>query len=76
MGNAGGNNLLQLGLAIDPVNDYVHSAMVDENFLLVAAHLDETIKKKIVNHEYVDFAKLLSRDRILEEEDGRMQMVM
>ena len=50
--------------------------MVDEHFLLVAAHLDETTRKKIINSEYVDFSKLLQRDRVLEDEDGHMQMLV
>ena len=62
-------------VVIDASNIYVHSAMVDENYLLVRAHLDEAIKHKIVASEYVDFAKLLPKDRVLEEEDSRMQMV-
>ena len=59
---------------ITEMND--HSAMVDENFLLVASHVDDATKAKIVNGEYIDFAKLIQHDRILEEEDGRVQMLI
>ena len=58
------------------MNEYVHSAMVDENFLLVAAHVDEGTRKKITEGGYVDFAKLIPRDKVLEEEDGQMQIVV
>ena len=32
---------------------------VDNDYLLVASHLDETICNKIINQEYVNFSKLL-----------------
>ena len=42
---------------------------------MVVSHIDDTLKKKIENHEYVDFARLLARDKILEEEDPGMRLV-
>ena len=38
--------------------------------------MDETTCAKIVKGEYVDFGKLLPKDRILVEEDGRMELVI
>ena len=58
------------------VNDYQFIAQIDEDYLLIGGHLDETIQNKIVKGEYVDFGKLLPKDRILVEEDGRMEMVV
>ena len=60
----------------DVENRFVHSAMVDENYLIVAAHVDEITQKKIQSGQYVDFARLIPRDRIQEEEDTTMQMVV
>ena len=54
----------------------VHSMMVDEDYLIVASHIDENAKLKISNGEYVDFAKLLPKDRILEEEEVKLQMTI
>ena len=51
-----------------------HSALVDEDYLLVGTHIDENTKQKVVNGEYVDFAKLLPSDRLVED-DHRMEMV-
>ena len=51
---------------------YMHDVLVDEKILLVAAHVDHNTKIKIQNFEYVDLAKLLPRDRIMEEEDNRL----
>ena len=60
------------------VNEFenrVHSTMVDDEYLMIGAHLDETLIKKIVNHEYVDFAKLLPQERLAHEEDHRMELI-
>ena len=34
-----------------------HSVMVDDDYLLVAAHVDNATLTKIINSEYVDFSK-------------------
>ena len=64
-----GNNKL------NAINQYKHSAMVDETYKLVGAHVDEVTKQKIQNFGYVDLARLLPRDRIIEEEDKRLTLV-
>ena len=61
---------------IDLENNFVHSAMVDESYLVLATHIDENLRNKIEKGEYVDLAKLLPKDRIAQEEDQRLQMVM
>ena len=60
---------------IDFRNNFVHSVMVDESFLLVASHLDQNTYDKIVKGEYVDFARLIPKDKVLMEEENKMQMV-
>ena len=59
----------------DLCKDYVHSAMVDEHYLMVGGHIDDSLKAKIGKGEYIDFAKLLTRDRILDEEEETYRMV-
>ena len=54
---------------------FLHSAFVDEEYLVIGSHVDEITSKKIVNCEYVDFAKLLPRDRLSVDEDHRMELV-
>ena len=49
--------------------------MVDEGFLLVAAHIDSATRDKITKGQYVRFSKLLSHDRGDMDEDQRMEMV-
>ena len=38
---------------------------VDDNYMVIGAHVDQNIQQKIVNHEYVDFARLLPKDRVV-----------
>ena len=51
------------------------AAVVDENYVIIGGHLDENLRNKILNHEYVDFARLLPKDRLQREEDHRMEIV-
>ena len=61
---------------IDINRNFVHSAMVDETYMLVASHLDESIIRKIENSEYVDFIKLIPKDKIVAEDDTELKLVM
>ena len=68
----GTNDLIENNLT----TQFMRSALMDESFLLVASHLDSGTHEKIIKGEYVDFARLIPKDRILAEEDNRMQLVM
>ena len=52
-----------------------HSLLVDSEYLLVGAHVDDATKRKIENSEYIDFAKLLIKDKQEGLDDNRMVMV-
>ena len=56
--------------------DHTFSAIVDESFIVVGSHLDQTMIDKIQRGEYVDFGCLIPRDRVLIEEDQRLEMVI
>ena len=60
---------------LDVNNELVHSVMVDQNYLMVATHIDESLKRKIINGEYVDFACLLPRDRVETQESQHYELV-
>ena len=60
---------------LDLSNEFVHSALVDEAYLTVGGHVDDNLKQKIWDNEYVDFAHLLPRDKVSKEEDHRMEFV-
>ena len=62
-------------LAINDDSPFIHSAIADESYMLVATHLDEAIIKRIEQDEYVDFAKLLARDKMLDNEETEMRLV-
>ena len=56
-------------------NSFLHTAYVDEEYLVFGSHVDETLQKRIINHEFIDFRHLLPRDRVSVEEDQRMELV-
>ena len=58
------------------VNFLTLTAMVDEGYFVVGAHLDETNMNKIGRGEYVDFGKLLPWDKVLNEEDYKLEMIV
>ena len=52
------------------------SALMDEKLIVVGAHLEEAMINKIREGKYVDFSKLIPKDRVMAEEDTRMEMVV
>ena len=60
-------------LGSNTVDTAIH---MDQDYLLVGSHVDEATQVKIVKGEYVDFGKLLPKDKILAEEDGHMELIM
>ena len=71
------NNMQPLAgrFPVTPIRNPVHAALLDEDYLLVGNYIDKSIRKKIGNGEYVDYSKLLPKDRTTSEEDNRMEMV-
>ena len=54
---------------------YIYSLMLDDDYQALASHIEEGIVEKIKQGQYVDFAKLLPRDKSDFEEDNRMELV-
>ena len=50
------------------------AALIDEDFELIESQVSEKMIEKIVNNEYVNFAKLLPKDKLVIEEEDRYQM--
>ena len=63
------------GRDFDYKQQFIHSAMVDEQYSMVATHVDETLYNKVTNGEYVDFSKLIPRDRVWEEDNQTLELV-
>ena len=54
----------------------IPTVQMDEDYRLVASHIDHKMRIQIINHEYIDFAKLLPRNRVGQvSEDQILQMV-
>ena len=58
-----------------PSGGMLHSVMVDESYSMVASHVDPLIRARILEGEYVDFAKLLPKDKINWHDDNQMEMM-
>ena len=52
------------------------TAKMDEDYLVIGAHVDECTQAKITKGEYIDFGKLIPKDKIVSEEDGWMELIM
>ena len=50
-------------------NLLLHSVVADDDYAIVAAHVDESLKRRIIEGEYVDFSRLVPRDRVSLEAD-------
>ena len=53
--------------------NFVHSAVLDENYIMVGSHVDDCTRRKIGQGEYVDFSKF--QNKLNNEEDVWMEMV-
>ena len=62
-------------LESDSLGHLIHSVLVDEEYSAIASHLDENMRRSIMTGEYVDFVRLLPRDRIQLEQDQWMEIV-
>ena len=56
--------------------NFLHTAMVDESYIVVASHVDEVTIGKIQKSEYIDFSKLIPRDRATSQDDQRLELVI
>ena len=56
-------------------NELACTILVDNDYQVLGNHLDENIKRKIVQHEYIDIARLLPRDHVKVENDNRLEMI-
>ena len=50
-------------------NEFIHTGLVDEKFLCIGAHLEEGLRQEIVTGQYVDFARLLPKEKSAEDEN-------
>ena len=55
---------------------FCQTALIDESYMVIGGHLDAATLVKIRDGEYIDFSKLIPKDRVLIEEDKRLEMIM
>ena len=58
------------------VNQTYTTAMMDEEYMVIGGHIDENTRNKIINGDYIDFGKLLPKDRLLVEDEGKLELVI
>lgn len=51
-------------------------AQIDQDYLVIGSHIDQVTQEKIANSGYVDFSKLLPKDKILIEDDNQLELVI
>ena len=49
---------------------------MDQDYLVVGSHIDENMQSRIIRGEYIDFGKLLPKDRVTPDNEGRMELTM
>ena len=65
-----GNNIPSLN------NNFpVHSALYDDEYQIIGGNVDSALQSKIINHEYVDFSRLLPKDRVQGHDDHHMELI-
>ena len=58
-------------------SELLHSVIVDEDFAIIGSQVDDITKRKIWDGGYVDFARLILRDRLHSiEDERRMEFIM
>ena len=60
---------------ISPPFHQQYLTVVEENYLVIGSHLDGGLQNKIINNKYVDFSKLITKDRVTRDEDHRMELI-
>ena len=68
-------NVNEPGLVLFGPNQFMRTAIMDEDYLIVAAHVDENLERRIRNGEFVDFTRLLPRDRVQMQQDNRIELI-
>ena len=53
----------------------IRLSVADKNYLVIGGNIDPNIKQKILDHEYVDFARLSPKGKLARDDDGRMEIV-
>ena len=50
--------------------------LIDQDYVVVSGHVDPALQEKIVSGQYMDFGKLLPKDRLSALDESRMELVV
>ena len=53
----------------NPAVNFYSTVHMDQDYLVIGNHIDTVLQNKIMEENYVDFSKLIPRDRIVTEEE-------
>ena len=51
-------------------------AEIDQDYLVIGGHIDELMRNCIIRGEYIEFGELLPKDRVVSDNEGRMELTM
>ena len=52
-----------------------HSVVVDEAYMVIGKHIEENIRRRIQEGEFVNFARLLPRNRVMALNENRLEII-
>ena len=58
------------------ITDMPTSNSFDKEYMVIGGHVDEVMQEKIINFEYVDFSRLIPKDRVNKAEDQRFELIV
>ena len=58
------------------LSQFFNTAMIDKDYMVVGSHVDEATYQRIKQGEFIDFGKLIPKDRIISEEENRLELVI
>ena len=56
-------------------DNQINAHICDENYQIIGGNVDQALRSKIINHEYMVFSKLIPRDQVSTEDDHRMELI-
>ena len=59
-----------------PLEFQEFTSQIDNDYLVIGNHVDENTQLKISKGEYIDFSKLIPRDKVLNEGDTRLELIV
>ena len=59
----------------EPGKEHKGYSAIDDDYQVLGGHVDGSLHRRIIEHEYIDFTRLIPRDRVKIKTDNRLEMV-